>query len=490
MVVDHFCLQGTPNLATAPASFYCLTDSTPTIDVSTLTLTLSAADASAIKLTPDLADSVANTFLSFEFFTAQDITGNQLPAISTAAARQFDSLAIDTVPPTLDAFTFDPSRPGSTLLTLVFSEPVRADLLDMRNFVMQSRYASRDGVRYELTGGTVISSSLNSVTVELLPSDVTAMKLIPGLIRTRESTYLLVAAGSTTDLAGNPLIAHLDGSALKCQNYLRDLSPPAIVQSLFDLNAGTITFVFNEPVIRSTVDVSALTIQLPATAGATGLLSFGNTNSKYTLSTLSYVSDAGLLSETVVIILAQTDQDELKNRFPLVSSLAFTWFSFSQLFVEDTVHNSITAVRSTAPVQATGYVTDTTRPTITWYALDMNKQLVTLTFSEGIQASSVDLNQLNMQNIEARRFGKFVYLNESTYSVGAGAASNTLKIRLSDATITFMKINDIGTNAFQSFLCWTDKFVSDHSGNYLSPVWDGSVLRKCQYFFKILVNYF
>lgn len=478
MVVPHFCLQGTANLAGAPSSFYCLTNSIPTIDVSTLTLTLSPEDAAAIKLTSGLASSVSDSYLSFEFFTAQDIAGNQLAAITTASARPFDALVVDTVPPTLDSFTFDPSHPAHTLVTLVFSEPVRTDLLDTQRFVVQSRYASRDGARYALTGGTVISSSLYSVTVELLAADITAMKLIPGLIRTRESTYLLVEAGATTDLAGNPLVAYLDGAALKCLTFVRDSSPPAIVQSLFDLDAGRITFVFNEPVVRATVDVSALTIQLSATAGTPGLVSFGNTISKYTLSTMSYVSNANLLSETVVVNLAQTDQDELKNRFPLVSSLAYTWFSYTPLFVEDTVHNSITAVRASAPVQATGYVKDTTRPTVTRYALDMNSQLVTLTFSEGILASSVDLSQLNIQNIEARRFGAFAFLNESIFSVGAGSASNTLKVRIGDNTMAYMRENGIGLNAFQSFLCWTDNFVSDHSGNYLGPVWDGSVLRK------------
>lgn len=407
------------------------------------------------------------------------MAGNQLPAISTTAALQFDALVADTVPPTLDSFMFDPSHPDHTLITLVFSEPVRTDILNMQDFVIQSRYASRDGTRYALTGGTVVSSSLYSVTVELLPADVTAMKLIPGLMKSRESTYLLVTAGTTTDLAGNPLVAYLDGSALKCLTFLRDSSPPSILQSLFDLDAGRITFVFSEPVIRATVDVSALTVQLPATTANNALLlPFGNTVAKYTLSSLSYVSNADVLSETVVLNLAQTDQDELKNRFPLVSSLAHTWFSFTSLFAEDTVHNSIAAVRASAPVQATGYVTDSTPPTITRYVLDMIAQTITLTFSEGILASSVDLSQLNIQNIEARRFGVFTYLNESTFTVGTGSASNTLRLRIGEVTMTYMKNSGIGANAFQSFLCWTDNFVSDNSGNYLGPVWDGSVLRK------------
>lgn len=40
-------------------------------------------------------------------------------------------------------------------------------------------------------------------TIHLLPSDVTAIKKIPGLLRNKQSTYLLINELAATDLSGN-----------------------------------------------------------------------------------------------------------------------------------------------------------------------------------------------------------------------------------------------------------------------------------------------
>jgi hypothetical protein len=407
------------------------------------------------------------------------MAGNQLAAVTTLAARQFDSIDTDTVDPVLDAFMLDISNPERTLLHLMFSEPVDAAAINMTAITVQSRFARRDGVYYRLTGGTVVSKHLFTVVVMLLPEDVTAIKLIPDLMRSKQTTYLVVDGGTTVDLAGNPLVAYLDGAALSCDSFVKDNSPPIIVSSTFNANDGTLTFQFNEPVVLAAVDVTALAVQLPVAAGGTALIGFTNTRAKYTLSSLSSVRYPGTLSTTLVIELAQNDQDEMKNRYPLLSSRANTWFSYSPLFAEDTSHNAITRVLSTAPAQVTTFIQDTTRPTVVSYRLDMDGRTVSLRFSEAIQASSVDLNQVVLQSIETRRFGAYVVLNESTYTVGTGAASNLLTIHIGDATIAQMKVQGIGAAPYQSYLSWTDSFVADNAGNYLAPLWDGSVFGEC-----------
>ena len=450
--------------------------------VSTLTITLSTTDAAAIKLTDGLAKNTSTTFMSFEFYTAQDMAGNQLPAVTTSAALPFSALEADTTPPLLDAFIFDVSNPEQTLMHLIFSEPVDVDVITFTDIAVQSRFASRDGVSYQLTGGSIVSTSLFTVVVALLSTDVTAMKLIPGLIRSKQSTYLAVNAGMTVDLAGNALLPYLDGAALSCQSFVRDKSPPEITQSIFNANDGTLTFVFNEPVLLATVDVSALTIQLSAALGGLSLVSFGNNDARYSLTTMSTVSFPTTLSKTMIIILAQSDLDELKGRYPLLSSREHTWFSYTPLLVEDTSQNSITQVRATAPVQATNFILDTTRPTVRTYTLDMNTLIVSLLFSESIKTSTVQLSELTIQSIETRRFGSHSVLNESTFTVGAGAGSNLLKVRIGENTAAYMKLYGIGATQSQSYLSWSDNFIADNSDNYLAPLWDGSVLGEILYF--------
>lgn len=477
VVVSNFCLQTTANVALS-TSTYCLTNSVASINIATLTITLSPTDSAAIKLSPGLATSVASIFLNFIPYTAQDMAGNELPAISINAARQFDTLVVDTVAPRMNAFTFDLTSADGTLLNLIFSEPVDTSVMNITGLTIQSRFASRDGVRYRLTGGTVLSSDLNIVTLSLLASDVTAMKLIPGLIRSKQSTYLVVDPNFTADLAGNVLVPYLDGAALACSQYVRDRSPPQIAQSIYDSNNGKIIFIFNEPVVLSTVDVTALTVQLPVSLGGTALVSFGNNAARYTLTSMSTVSNADELSSTLEIVLSQTDQNELKQRFPLVSAKEYTYFSYTSLFAEDTSSNAIKQVRATAPVQVTDYLIDDTRPTVVSYALNMNTGVITLTFSESVQVSSVDLSQLTIQSIETRRFGFSTPLNLSTFSVGTGALSSVVRITIGAERFAYMKSVGIGSDQYHSFLSWTDSFLADNSGNYLRPLWDGSVLGK------------
>jgi hypothetical protein len=478
LVIPQLCLQGARDIADANSSLYCLTaGTTATSSVSTVTLALSTTDAGSIKNNPALGFDVNSTYLSFEYFTGQDYAGNQLLAISRSAAKRFSSIVADTLAPTLDAFIFDASASDRTLMTLIFSEPVDTAALDLLKLTIQSRFASRDGAQYRLTGGTVVEVNLNEVTIQLLASDVTNMKLIPDLIRDKQSTYLVVDALTTTDLAGNALIPYLDGAALASRSFLQDASAARIVTSTFDVNGGKISFLFNEPILLKAVDVTALTVQVyPTTQNLASLLSTGYSPYKYTLTSLSTVSNADSLSETVEIELSLMDQNEIKNRFPLASSLATTWFSYTPLFAQDVSKNKVSQVFLAAPLQATVYGVDSTRPVIGTYALDMNARAITLTFSEAVRASTVDLSQLVMQNLETRRWGQYVYLNESTFSIGDGAASNILTVSIGPNTYAYMMLHGIGSEKFKSFLSWTDSFVADNALNYLLPQWDASVL--------------
>jgi len=546
LVIPHLCLQGHADIdvATADANVtaiallglssyfsggsspyqYCLTESAsgslldgsvvrPTsyveknagvLATASITVDLGDEDAAVLKLFPSLLGSLNTSYLSYEYFTAQDVAGNQLPSVSTRVARPFDAYVNDTIRPTLERFTFDLSDPSATRMTLDFSEPVFASSLEefsLLNITVQSRFASRDGVSYRLTGGSIVSAYLDTVVVELLPEDVTSMKLIAGLIRTKQSTYLVVGDGMTSDLAGNPLEAYLDGAALSCFRYVPDRTPPQIISSRLDMDAGLLLFNFSEPIDLSTVDVTQLRVQLqyiPSDAIET---------SRYSLSSFSTVSDPTSLSTSLQIILATVDQDELKYRYPMTSAKAFTWLSYSSLFLKDVSMNGIEHVNRAQAIQITEYQADETLPQVTTYTLDMDRGLVTLVLSESVLPASILLDQLTLQDVATRRFGKLRTLSLPLPSsattagtatttttttttttpgsvrereenaadgveVGRRALSNTITVTLSVDALNDMKFDRIGATVASSLLSWTDNFVSDNAGNYLAPYWD------------------
>ncbi|KAJ1436145.1 hypothetical protein B484DRAFT_477684 [Ochromonadaceae sp. CCMP2298] len=501
-----------------------------------LTLHLSPTDAATLKLLPYLS-SLNTSYLSYQYFTLTDAAGNPLPAASPSAAIQFSAFTNDTTPPTLDSFHFDLTDESATFLTLTFSEPVELTFL-VANMILQSRFASRDGIAYTLTGGEVVGASLNAVVVELLPHDITAIRLMPGLMRRKQSTYL-VTGEFAVDLAGNTVVAYLDGNALSCLVFTPDRAPPRVLSSTLDMDAGSVLFEFSEPVVLTTVDVTALRVQLqripplawpintPTTAPtsaptATKALAARVAlnrdkvdNSRHSLSRLSSVSYAytstsamstsnvtDTLSQSLLILLSPMDLDGIKSRYPMASSQSTTWFSFS-LFLQDTAGNYISPVPRSAPLQVTTYLSDVTTPSVITYTLDMSLLSLTLILSESLDPLSIRLDQLVMQSAPARRFGVSRTLSQvsdlvctasaaalaststhtstTTYCaeafiLGAHAASNLLTITLSHATATYLKFNRIGTTTARSLLSWSDAFAADNAANYIPPAWDAREL--------------
>lgn len=76
-------------------------------------------------------------------------------------------------------------------------------------------------------------SSSNGIeqTIQLLDTDVTAIKKIAGLMRTKQSSYMIISHLAVTDLAGNHLIPYVDGLALACQTYIPDTDPPHLLST-------------------------------------------------------------------------------------------------------------------------------------------------------------------------------------------------------------------------------------------------------------------
>jgi hypothetical protein len=276
---------------------------------------------------------------------------------------------------------------------------------------------------------------------------------------------------------GNELLPHLDGDALPCALYIRDNTPPYLISSLYNSNTGIIRFELSEPIILSTVKLTSLTVQLNGVVVGSTIQS-----RSYRLTSSSLVSNSTTLSCTLEINLSQIDKNELNSRYPLVSSNATTFFSWDMSFLQDVSNNYIQSIKFTKPIQVTTFYKDITRPKVLLYVLDMSYSYIILEFSKTILPSSVNLSQIDIQDVDVRRFGNYIYLNDTTdgtsFQVGKLSSSNSLRIIIGDDTLAYMKYYGIGSNDLTSYLAWSDVFVSDTAMNYLSPFWDASVYGK------------
>jgi hypothetical protein len=64
--------------------------------------------------------------------------------------------------------------------------------------------------------------------------------------------------------------------------------------------------------------------------------------------------------------------------------------------------------------------------------------------------------------------------------VGVDIESNYLEITIDPWTSYNMKWNRIALSLGSSYFTWGSEFVADGFGNYIDPLWDGSVLSKCR----------
>jgi len=436
-----------------------------------IVISLTTADATTLKLRPGLAKNVTSTFISIEYGSMADFAGNFFNAIGPSHARELDVFIPDTIRPQLLSFLVDMSSNEDVRLVLTFSEPVLSGSLRLDNdtITLQSRYFSLYFPRYTITGGVVSSSDGIEQTIHLLAEDVAAIKKIAGLMRTKQSTYMIISHMAVTDLAGNHLIPYVDGLALACKTYIPDIDPPRILSTELDWNKGTLLLSLTEPVNLTAVYFPGLTFQSKI---------FSSRTSYSLTSTSSSVSHAGSypLDDQVIIILGAADLNSIRSRYPLCATHENSWISFTSLFLRDFVGNYIHRVAAETPLLVSAYFADITRPTMLRYEQDMQNGKVYLTFSESVKTTSVNLSQIVQQNDTIRRFGVSIALNGSQYTVGSDAASIQMVITFSESILNYLKFYGIGYAPGYTFLSWSDTFVSDNSGNGLAPTWDSSVV--------------
>jgi hypothetical protein len=470
------------------------------LSLTRLIVNLTRSDANHIKLEPSLAKNTSTSFVSLEFGAFADMNDNYVSSYPINNAHQVDAYIEDNISPYILSFTMN-LNVENPLLILYFSEPMLISSFDLTHLRIQSRWSLHDGVGYQLTGGIVLSDNSEIITIQLLTDDINNMKLISGLIRKKQSTYLVSSASVGTDLAGNPLLPNKDGDALLCDSYIANTFPPRIVYSMLNMNNGKLEMSFNEPIAVKTVNLTSLTLisQVPSSllqeiftfqesknySSIDSLLTAIPSYSLSSSSSLIITDPSALFAMSLIIQLSFYDLNAIKSLYPLASSKETTNFMYSSSLLKnwnDLNIKEITFYPNSFLEQDTGvyspilcneYLKDVIRPTIEEYHLDMNEGKLILSFSKAINPLTMQLNQLILQNKATRRFGSFISLENATVSL---LSSSIMELTLPSSSLSFMKYYGIGFSFSSSFLSWNNTFISDFARNEIIPIWDASVV--------------
>ena len=408
---------------------------------------LSDSDLNAIKLHVGLGTLVANTYLSLTENTVTDMTGNLVIPISNAAAQQADFVTPDTSPAVLREFSLDVNV-GELILT--FDETVNAGSFDVTQVALVNGREGGLSVQYTLT--TSIASSVNSniITVTLSRADLDAVKGLSGLATSIDDSYVTVSSSVVQDMSGNGVNPVTAQQPQQASGFISDRTRPALVQVDLDMDAGELLLFFSETVDADSFDPTQLTMQNAFTGVARTLTLSGGTWLRQDTPTITYRFSAN-------------DLNELKLHLDIATSNANSFISFTQDLVRDTAGNNVVAVSSSAAARVTNFAQDLTNPRLSGFVLDLEQRTISLTFDETVDASTLGILDIGLQDRPSDR------TQSLTLSAGSSTSSPdgpVVLVDLSDTDINnIARLYPLGSDAASTFITLQSGAVQDTNGN-------------------------
>ena len=329
------------------------------------------ADANEIKRFNQLAQSSNSTFLSFTYFTILDMNQNPVIPINNVSVTQYTP---DTTLPIPLVFIFDLTQ---ETISLSFDETVRASSIDASKVTIQSsdNISSLSLQQYALRQSlTPLTNDSTLFIAKIDLEDLHMIKLNLELATNVNNTFLAFQYGAILDMALTPnsIIA---GTIIQSFSVVPDITRPNLIDFMVDMNSGTLTLYFDEPVNVTSIYIPGLTVQ-NAARSRTGLQ----------LSESSVLTPSNGLE--FMIRFSPAELDEIKRIDSLYTTMYTSYVSISSQFLTDLSRNLIVPLENGFALGASRLYPDMGRPSILTYNLDMDNGSLTLSFSETVNISS------------------------------------------------------------------------------------------------------
>ena len=326
-----------------------------------------------------------------------------------------------------------------------FSETINADSLLVQVITIQSDQSSTmESVT--LQDSTSMSSNGPVITVILSTRDLNSIKMNPLLAIDANTTYLSLLSNAIMDMSALQVETIFPTSAFPVDQFVPDTTGPEIDNFELDMDTGIFELTFNEYVNRSSLDLSLLTLRSSRDPSAE---SYQLTN------TQSEIAFGGTL---IRLQLSLADVNEIKRRRELALSVNSTYLEAASGAILDMNFNPLMAIEPSSAQLVTMYTGDTNRPEMTSFSFDVNTAILTIHFSETIDANSTNLTLITLQDAADTSL-------ELTLSGGTtGGDSPSLEINIIESDLNEMTrvgICTLQSNCFVHFpeenlyrYCW------------------------------------
>ena len=384
-----------------------------------ITIKLGPKDINDIKKKSGLATNRTNTYLSLDSTALQDFFEFPVRSIPTDSAKRAAEVVPDEVGPALSSFSLDLD---SGELFLTFDETVVSDTLVFSKLAFQNN-DSETAISVELNTGVNPGVTDISFKIVLDGNDLDSIK-VASLANDENDTYLHVFEDAIEDSVKNGA----RDRTVKVSELTDDTSPPEVDTFDFDMNTGILTLHFDEAINLKSFDASELTIINKNRA----IPPFTVLNPSAVTSELSANSFRDL-----ELTFDNSELNDIK-RTGLCRRESACYVYFGTNLVNDTAGNQVVEVKDIDTKKVDGFVEDTNPPDISSFVLfDLDSGIVSFTFNETIDVSSINLTSLNFSDYYANT------LIEATVSLTGGTVNtgdnDTLSFQISKKDLDAIK---------------------------------------------------
>ena len=391
LVIDAITLQDNASYIN---STYTLTDgSSSQSDSTMLTVNISEFDLNQLKKL-SICRQVSDCYILHEFATVFDMNNNPIDNRDNGQGLESFRHIPDITNPVL--LFFDTNLTSETM-TLTFTETVNASSINFTAFTLQDFFEA--SYSYTLTDGKVQEEDSTIITFNFSWYDLNEIKRNTDIYTDRTNSWLTITQYAIHDMALDPnyvipvLNTEIVAEGLVTEEFYPDVTPPELWDFDLNLTSHELILYFSETMLARTLDINEITIQNRQKA-ATEIV-------KLTMGELPWYSQSFSEDNHIIVIkLGQIDTDRIKAFTDLATENTNTFISHTVDTIEDMARNKVVEISPSYAHIVQVLYEDTIRPTLLAFELDLNTAQLSFTFSEAVNASSMEVNEITIHSVE------------------------------------------------------------------------------------------
>ena len=426
----------------------------------TLVVTFTKEDVSEIEKEVMLAFDQSNTFINISNGAVTDTAGN--PVVGTKdndnnpIAIQVQNHLKDITGPELIDFSLDMD---SGLVVLTFDDVVNPATFMPTEITFLASAEDDEDILHRLEEGETSSPIGFTVNFTLVANDLNALKRFDQLATNRNNTFVSITSLVILE-PGNVGALPL---TVQCGNYTPDTTSPKLVSFVYDAHIASLSLLFSETVNISSLDPSGITLLNAKTES--------QATQQHTLTGgVAVPNDTDI---TFDLYLTVYDLHIIQENTKLATVTNNSFLSILNTTVYDMAGNPVENLPLTDAKGAIDHNKDMLSPSLLYFTFDLNEGILALTFSEAVNASSVNVSSFVLSNkvdVDDENF-QYHRLTSGLASVNDTTVSDhdvTLLLYISEYDLNeIKKLMDLATDKTNTRLYYDADAVKDAAGNGL-----------------------